>query len=38
MKLFLQEQGCDVWLSVVTGYTATKKPLKTDSQEGIEKE
>jgi hypothetical protein len=33
MKTFLQAQGYDVWKSVVTGYTATKKPKTATKKE-----
>jgi hypothetical protein len=36
MKTFLQVQGYDVWKSVVTGYTATKK-LKTTSKKELKR-
>jgi hypothetical protein len=33
MKVFLQEQGYDVWNSVVTGYNATNKPKTATKKE-----
>jgi hypothetical protein len=33
MKVFLQAQGYDVWKSVVTGYTTTKKPKTATKKE-----
>jgi hypothetical protein len=37
MKLFLQAQGYDVWYSVVTGYTISKKPLKTAAKKKLKR-
>jgi hypothetical protein len=37
MKSFLQAQGCDIWRSVVTGYTTTKNPLKTASKKELKR-
>jgi hypothetical protein len=37
MKTFLQAQGCDIWRSVVTGYTTTKKPLKTATKKELKR-
>ena len=37
MKTFLQEQGCDIWKSVVTSYTTTKKPLKTTTNKELKR-
>jgi hypothetical protein len=33
MKTFLEAQGYDVWKSVVTGYTTTKKPYTATKKE-----
>ena len=33
MKVFLQAQGYDVWKSIVTGYTTTKKSKTTTRKE-----
>jgi hypothetical protein len=32
MKEFLQAQGFDIWKSIVTGYTTSKKPPNTTSK------
>jgi hypothetical protein len=37
MKVFLEAQGYDVWYSVVTGYTASKKPLKTATKKELKR-
>jgi hypothetical protein len=37
MKVFLEAHGYDVWYSVVTIYTASKKPLKTASKKELKR-
>jgi hypothetical protein len=37
MKVFLQAHGFDVWKSVVTGYTTSKKPLKTTAKKELKR-
>jgi hypothetical protein len=37
MKLFLQAHGFDIWQSVVTGYTTSKKPLKTATNKELKR-
>jgi hypothetical protein len=37
MKVFLQEQGNEVWNSVVTRYTTTKKPPKTAAKKELKR-
>jgi hypothetical protein len=37
MKVFLEAHGYDVWYSVVTGYTTSKKPLKTATKKELKR-
>jgi hypothetical protein len=37
MRVFLQAQGFDIWNSVVSGYTAPKKPLKTATKKELKR-
>jgi len=36
MKVFLEEHGCDVWYSVVLGYTTSKK-MNTASKKELKR-
>jgi hypothetical protein len=37
MKIVLEEHGYDVWYSVFTGYTASKKPLKVVAKKELQR-
>jgi hypothetical protein len=37
MRVFLQAQGFDIWNSVVSGYTAPKKPLKNATKKELKR-